>query len=243
MRRSRSCVYYKGCPVSISLVEMMLNAGLMVKAVMITLLVFSVVSWSIIVMKQLAFARARKNSDDFLNRFWESKTLNEAYDSAREFPLSPEAAVFVSGFHELKKISAGRQGRENETLEMQLATMDNVKRAIRKAMILELDRLGRSLPFLATTGSATPFIGLFGTVWGIMNSFHDIGLRGSASLAVVAPGISEALVATAAGLAVAIPAVIFYNFYSNRLAAVESDIDHFATDFLNLVERDFLTRV
>jgi len=228
--------------VNISLIQMMLNAGLMVKAVMITLLLFSVVSWSIIIMKQLMFKKARRNSDDFLERFWESKTLNEAYESARDFTLSPEATVFVSGFNELKKISAAREGRERETLETQLATLDNVKRALRKAHVMEIDRMGRSLPFLATTGSATPFIGLFGTVWGIMTSFHDIGMRGSASLAVVAPGISEALVATAAGLAVAIPAVIFYNFYSNKLGEFESDIEYFSTDFLNLIERDFLTR-
>ena len=229
---------------NISLVHMMMNAGLMVKGVMITLLIFSVVSWSIIIMKYLVFKRVRKNSDDFLDHFWESRTLNEAYNSAREFTHSPEAAVFVSGFHELKKISSAREQREGEgeTLEMQLATLDNMKRGMRKAHIMEIQRLGRSLPFLATTGSATPFIGLFGTVWGIMTSFHEIGLRGSASLAVVAPGRSEALVATAAGLAVAIPAVIFYNFYSSKLAEVESDIEHFSTDFLNLIERDFLTR-
>lgn len=227
---------------NISLVHMMMNAGLMVKAVMITLLIFSVASWSIIIMKQLMYTRARKQSDDFLDSFWGSKTLNQAFKSAKEFTLSPEATVFVSGFHELKKISAAREGREQETLETQLATLDNVKRALRKAHVMEIDRLGRSLPFLATTGSATPFIGLFGTVWGIMTSFNDIGMRGSASLAVVAPGISEALVATAAGLAVAIPAVIFYNFYSNKLGEFESDIEYFSSDFLNLVERDFLTR-
>ncbi|PIE88832.1 MAG: Tol-Pal system subunit TolQ, partial [Acidobacteria bacterium] len=93
------------------------------------------------------------------------------------------------------------------------------------------------------TGAATPFIGLFGTVWGIMASFHDIGQRGSASLAVVAPGISEALIATAAGLAVAIPAVIFYNFYANKLEAAEGEMENFANDFLNLIERDFLSKV
>lgn len=228
---------------NISLVQMMLSAGLMVKTVMITLLIFSVVSWSIIIMKQLMYKKARQQSDDFLDSFWGSKTLNEAYNSAQEFTLSPEATVFVSGFHELRKISAARENKERETLETQLATLDNVKRAMRKAHVMELDRLGRSLPFLATTGSATPFIGLFGTVWGIMTSFHDIGLRGSASLAVVAPGISEALVATAAGLAVAIPAVIFYNFYSNKLGEFDSDMEYFSTDFLNLIERDFLTRV
>ncbi len=107
----------------------------------------------------------------------------------------------------------------------------------------KINHLGSSLPFLATTGSATPFIGLFGTVWGIMASFHDIGQRGSASLAVVAPGISEALVATAAGLAVAIPAVIFYNYFSNKLDEIDGEISNFSTDFLNLVERDLLSRV
>ena len=229
---------------NMSFLQMMLDAGLMVKAVMLTLIVFSVVSWSIIIMKYYLFKRCRGNSDEFLDRFWESRTLSEAYDTAGEFMLSPEAAVFVSGYNELKKISSAREGREREkeTLETQAATLDNVKRSMRKAQIMELFRLGRYLPFLATTGSATPFIGLFGTVWGIMTSFHDIGVRGSASLAVVAPGISEALVATAAGLAVAIPAVIFYNFYSNKLAEVESDIEHFTSDFLNLVERDFLAR-
>lgn len=216
----------------------------MVQLVMLTLLIFSVVSWSIVIMKQLMFKRAAKESLRFLDRFWESKTLNEAYESAQDYSLSPEAAVFVAGFSELKKISSSRQSTTpgRETLEMQLAGLDNLKRSLRKAQSLELDRLGRSLSFLATTGSATPFIGLFGTVWGIMTSFHDIGQRGSASLAVVAPGISEALVATAAGLAVAIPAVIFYNFYSNKHADVEVDMENFATDFLNLVERDMLSR-
>ncbi len=229
---------------NVSLVAMMIHTGLMVKTVMLILLFFSVVSWSIIIMKQLMFRRVRQNSEEFLDRFWASKTLNGAYDSAKEYTLSPEAAVFVSGFHELKKLSAAREHQEpeRETLDMQLATLDNLKRSLRKAHIFEIDRLGRSLPFLATTGSAAPFIGLFGTVWGIMSSFQDIGMRGSASLAVVAPGISEALVATAAGLAVAIPAVISYNFFANKLSEFDSDIEHFSTDFLNLIERDILTR-
>lgn len=229
---------------NISLVHMMMDAGLVVKAVMLALLIFSVVSWSIIIMKHLLFKKANLTSEDFLDYFWESKTLSEAFKSAREFTDSPEAAVFVSGFNELKKISMSReqQDEQGETLEMQLATLDNMKRGMHKAHVMEIQRLGRYLPFLATTGSATPFIGLFGTVWGIMTSFHDIGARGSASLAVVAPGISEALVATAAGLAVAIPAVIFYNFYSSKLADMDSEIEHFSTDFLNLIERDFLTR-
>lgn len=222
---------------------MMAGAGLMVKLVMTTLLIFSIISWWIVIMKQLLFKRARNASEEFLARFWESKTLNDAYEAAQEYKSSPEAAVFVSGFSELRKISAARSSQGvSENLHTQLATMDNLKRAVRKAQNMEYERLGRSLAFLATTGSATPFIGLFGTVWGILTSFQEIGARGSASLAVVAPGISEALVATAAGLAVAIPAVIFYNFYSNKLADFETDIENFTSDFLNLIERDILSR-
>jgi biopolymer transport protein TolQ len=224
---------------------MMAHAGLVVKFVMLLLLFFSVGSWWIIIAKYLLFNRSRKASDAFLTEFWESKTLNNAYESAKASALSPEAAVFVSGFNELRKISTAsrnEQSEKTESLQMKLAVMDNLKRAVRKAQVLEMERLEQSLAFLATTGSATPFIGLFGTVWGILTSFQEIGARGAASLAVVAPGISEALVATAAGLAVAIPAVIFYNFYSNKLTDVEAELENFASDFLNLIERDLLTR-
>ncbi|WP_417915126.1 protein TolQ [Candidatus Electronema sp. JM] len=228
-----------------SVFSMMAHASLLVKLVMLILLFFSVVSWWIIISKQLLFSRSRKASEEFLADFWESKTLNNAYESAKASTLSPEAAVFVSGFNELRKISAvrGSQVAENqETIQMKLAVMDNLKRAVRKAQLIETERLERSLAFLATTGSATPFIGLFGTVWGILVSFQEIGARGGASLAVVAPGISEALVATAAGLAVAIPAVVFYNFYANKVADFQSDLENFSFDFLNLIERDMLTR-
>lgn len=228
---------------SFSFIGMMAGAGLMVKIVMGTLVLFSVISWWIVITKHLLFKRARHASEEFLARFWESKTLNHAFDAAQEYNLSPEAAVFVSGFSELRKISSARNNQTTAgNLQSKLATMDNLKRAARKAQTMEYDRLGRSLPFLATTGSATPFIGLFGTVWGILTSFQEIGARGSASLAVVAPGISESLVATAAGLAVAIPAVVFYNYYANKLGDFESDIENFSADFLNLIERDILSR-
>jgi biopolymer transport protein TolQ len=225
---------------------MILHAGPVGQMVMVLLLFFSIFSWTIIFMKGRLFRNVRLDSEDFLEAFWSSKTLSEASKAADEFTFSPEAAVFKAGFNELKKINSIRnRGDEaaKETLEMQLATMDNLKRALRKAETEQLNRLGHLLPFLATTGSATPFIGLFGTVWGIMVSFHDIGQRGSASLAVVAPGISEALVATAAGLAAAIPAVIFYNFYGNKLSRVHDSMLNFSTDLLNLVERDLLSRV
>jgi len=217
----------------------------MVKFVMLLLLVFSLVSWTIIIMKHLAYKKALAETEFFLDLFWKSKNLTDAYKAAKEIPESPEASVFLLGFNELQKINRSRVSKQKsqDTLEMQLASMDNLKRALRKAENKELGQLGKYLSFLATTGSATPFIGLFGTVWGIMASFQDIGMRGSASLAVVAPGISEALVATAAGLAVAIPSVIFYNYYSNKLAEIENNMQGFSADFMNLVERDFLSRI
>ncbi|MFW2366421.1 MAG: protein TolQ [Desulforhopalus sp.] len=231
----------------LSISDMIFHAGPVGQLVMLTLLIFSLVSWTIVIMKARLFKKVRLDSEDFLETFWNSANLNEAHVAAEEFEFSPQAAVFVAGFSELQKINKIRNRQEDsksaETLDMQLATMDNLKRAIRKAESQKISQLGRSLPFLATTGSATPFIGLFGTVWGIMASFHDIGQRGSASLAVVAPGISEALVATAAGLAVAIPAVIFYNYFANKLDEVDGETSNFSTDFLNLVERDLLSRV
>ena len=230
----------------LSITQMILHAGPVGQMVMLLLLFFSIVSWSIIFMKFRLFRKVRLDSEDFLEAFWTSGNLNEAGETADDFPYSPEATVFTTGFGELKKINKirNRSGEASgETLEMQLAAMDNLKRALRKAEDEEMNKLGSLLPFLATTGSATPFIGLFGTVWGIMVSFHDIGQRGSASLAVVAPGISEALVATAAGLAAAIPAVIFFNYFSNRLTNVQYNVQSFSTDFLNLVERDLLSRM
>ena len=224
---------------------MIITAGPMVKFVMLLLLIFSLVSWSIIIMKHLSFKKARAETEFFIDTFWKSKNLADAYKTAKEIPSSPEASIFILGFNELQKLGRSKivkQGSE-ETLEMRLASMDNLKRALRKAETKQVGRLGKYLSFLATTGSAAPFIGLFGTVWGIMTSFQDIGMRGSASLAVVAPGISEALVATAAGLAVAIPAVIFYNYYANILSDLENDMQGFSADFMNLVERDLLSRV
>lgn len=231
----------------LSISDMILHAGPVGQFVMLTLLLFSITSWSIVFMKAKLFRKVKIDSEDFLETFWSSTNLSEAHKAAEEFEYSPEAAVFFAGYSELQKITASRNRKEGqettESLDMQLATMNNLKRSMRKAHFQHINQLGASLPFLATTGSATPFIGLFGTVWGIMASFHDIGQRGSASLAVVAPGISEALVATAAGLAVAIPAVIAYNHFSNKLDGVDSEIENFSTDFLNLVERDLLSRV
>ncbi len=231
----------------LSITDMILHAGPVGQFVMLTLLVFSIISWTIVFMKYRLFRNIRLDSADFLETFWNSANLSEASKTAQDFPYSPEAAVFLAGYNELQKINTIRNRKEHkkqeESLDMQLATMDNLKRALRKEENRQFKQFSSALPFLATTGSATPFIGLFGTVWGIMVSFHDIGQRGSASLAVVAPGISEALVATAAGLAVAIPAVIAYNHFANKLEGVSDEVAQFSTDFLNLVERDLISKL
>ena len=223
---------------------MFLSAGLVVKLIMILLLVFSLYSWFVVFLKFSLYKKARQQSEEFLLAFWKSKNLADAVRVAHDLPLCPEANIFKLGYHELQKLGKTHATSRNseETLEARLAGMEPLKRALRKAENIESARLAKSLSFLATTGSTAPFIGLFGTVWGIMTSFHEIGMRGSASLAVVAPGVSEALVVTAAGLAVAIPAVVFYNYYSNQMADIESKMHSFSVDFLNLIERDFISR-
>lgn len=229
----------------VTFIEMIVNAGPMVKFVMLLLLSFSLLSWAIIFMKHMLYRKVKKESRLFLEKFWKSKNLADAYQLAQQAAASPEAAIFNYGYNELQKIGRTKKIDKpgEETLDMQLATLDNLKRSLRKAENVEVFKLGKFLSFLATTGSSAPFIGLFGTVWGIMASFHEIGMRGSASLAVVAPGISEALIATAAGLAVAIPAVVFYNYYASLLVDLQHNMQNFSTDFLNLVERDLLARV
>lgn len=228
----------------LNIIAMFMSAGLTVKFVMIMLLCFSLYSWFIVFQKFSLFKKSRIESEDFLETFWQSKNLSEALRFANNLTLCPEANIFRTGYHELQKLgkTSSSSRTTEETLETRLAGMEPLKRALRKAENLESARLSESLSFLATTGSTAPFIGLFGTVWGIMSSFHEIGMRGSASLAVVAPGVSEALVVTAAGLAVAIPAVVFYNYYSNQMAEIESRMHSFSVDFLNLVERDFISR-
>lgn len=224
------------------------NAGWMVKFVLFLLLFFSVTSWTIILLKWRYIQRAFRESTVFTEYFWKSKDLAGAYAKAKELAGCPMARIFRIGYVELRKIShAGRAAANTATDESipsmtgRISGADNVKRALRRAINSETTRMTQMVPFLATTGNTTPFIGLFGTVWGIMNSFHGIGQKGSASLAVVAPGISEALIATAAGLAVAIPAVIAFNYFMQKIRVVESELISFSSDFLNIIDRDILS--
>ena len=233
----------------IDIIHMIRNAGLMVQLVLLLLLFFSVTSWSIIFIKFRYIRKAFRESAYFTEFFWKSRDLSAAFAKAKQLPGSPLARIFRIGYVELKNStqsgspdSHGSVGAESAAVSMNNRFMgiDNVKRALRRSINAETTRMTQMVPFLATTGNTTPFIGLFGTVWGIMNSFHGIGLRGSASLAVVAPGISEALIATAAGLAVAIPAVIAFNYFMQKIRTIESELQSFSADFLNIVERDLI---
>jgi biopolymer transport protein TolQ len=233
----------------IDLIHMITNASFIVQLVLLMLLFFSITSWAIILIKYRYIKKAFKQSAEFTEFFWKSRDLSNAFSKAKQLRGSPVARIFRIGYVELKKTSqsgdtAAAQSTEEDDGSISFGTRfsgtGNVNRALRRAINTEMTRLTQMVPFLATTGNTTPFIGLFGTVWGIMNSFSGIGQRGSASLAVVAPGISEALVATAAGLAAAIPAVIAFNFFMNKIRIVETEMQSFSADFLNIIERDIL---
>ncbi len=231
----------------IDIIHILSQAGLMVQFVLLLLLFFSVMSWAIIIIKFRYIRRAYRESSRFTEYFWKSRDLASAYAKAKQLAGCPLARIFRVGYMELKKVSqSGRMvsadsGPEDISgLTGRISGADNVKRALRRAINSETTRMTQMVPFLATTGNTTPFIGLFGTVWGIMNSFVGIGQSGSASLAVVAPGISEALIATATGLAVAIPAVIAFNYFMSKIKVVETELISFSADFLNIIERDIL---
>jgi biopolymer transport protein TolQ len=216
---------------------MVLGAGLMVKLVLLLLLIFSVVSWAIIFLKYINYRSIKKENEEFSADYLKSSKLSEILPAAKKYKYSTTAEVFRVGYTELTTLNKLSKESASSGEEIHLSSLDNVDRSLNRACNKEMTKLESALGFLATTGSASPFIGLFGTVWGIMDTFKGIGARGSATLAVVAPGISEALIATAAGLAAAIPAVIFYNYFLNQSKNMVQEMDNFAAEFLNIVER------
>jgi len=211
-------------------------AGPIVKLVLLLLIGFSVVSWAIIFLKFRLFKGIERNQAGFARAFAEGKSLSTLYEQAEKGEKSPLTEVFRAGYLELTRIQRER-GEAAQGGRTAPFPVENVYRAMYKTTHEQVDGMEDLLPFLATTGSATPFIGLFGTVWGIMNAFSGIATTGNATLATVAPGIAEALVATAAGLAAAIPSVMAYNYFLTRIRTVHTRIDSFTAEFINFLER------
>ena len=233
--------------------DLVWRAGPMGKLVLLVLLGFSVASWAIIIYKWRLMRRIKRETHLFREIFAESDNLSVVYAATKQYHASPLAHMFAVGYAELrshlhtKMAARARNGLSDELNEESAnqAVAFDVGRFQRMLLLIaseETMRLERLLSFLATTGSATPFIGLFGTVWGVMNAFHGIGLRGSATLATVAPGISEALIATAAGLAAAIPAVIAYNHFVSQIRVMSTEMENFANEFASYAERDLVKR-
>ncbi len=226
-----------------SVLDMVGHAGPMVKFVLLALLILSIGCWCVIALKVRLLRRARKESDQFIELFRQRKNYGVLYRDVQLLEDGHLAQVFRVGYVELNRLSKSLEAKNLQDARVNPEVLlENVDRAMQGSIMSESQRFDRFLPLLATTGSTAPFIGLFGTVWGIMSSFQEIGLKGAANLAVVAPGISEALVATAMGLAAAIPAVVAYNHFSNRIRSLESEMSHFAADFLNILKRDLMRR-
>ena len=218
------------------------EGGAIAQIVLVILLIFSLISWAVIFYKFYQFNRAERQTKTFLDVFRKSSKFSEVHAVCRTLTESPLTGLFQAGYGELNTQLRGPAG-ENKPAQgaarPTLKSLDAVDRALLRATTVEMNRLEQRVPFLATTASITPFIGLFGTVWGIMDSFQRIGVAGSSSLGVVAPGIAHALIATAAGLFAAIPAVYFYNHFTNRVKHFSGEMDDFALEFLNISERNF----
>jgi biopolymer transport protein TolQ len=229
-----------------TILELVADSSPLSKVVLLLLALLSVISWSVVFYKLWVFRRSAAQSASFLDVFRRSSKFSEVQAVCRSLRESPLVGLFQAGYAELTaQLRQGadgpdaaanpRSGGHRPTLK----SLNAVDRALQRAAAVEVSKLEKRIPFLATTASIAPFIGLFGTVWGIMISFQQIGVTGSTNLSAVGPGIAEALVATAAGLAAAIPAVYFYNDLSNRVKEFATEMDDFAMEFLNIAERNF----
>jgi biopolymer transport protein TolQ len=222
--------------------QLLTQGGAIAQIVLVILLIFSAISWGVIFYKFAQFRRASRHTGTFVDVFRKSSKFSEVQAVTRSLPHSPLVGLFQSGYAELNAQMRGGNSEAKPAAgapRPTLKSLDAVDRALLRATTVEMTKLEYLVPFLATTASITPFIGLFGTVWGIMDSFQRIGIAGSSSLAVVAPGIAHALIATAAGLFAAIPAVYFYNHFTNRVKHFSAEMDDFSLEFLNIAERNF----
>jgi biopolymer transport protein TolQ len=232
-----------GGPGTMGVADLLLGTGPVVQVVLWTLVLFSVVSWGIIVYKLNQISHARRESERFISLFWESKNLATIHSGSVGLVRSPVAQVFRAGYQELLQLTrAKRQVVGAETsFSTDLGGVENVTRAMRRQANVETSRLEKGITFLATTGSTSPFIGLFGTVWGIMTAFIGLSAAHSSNIQAVAPGIAEALITTAIGLVAAIPAQMFYNYFIARVRDLAIEMENFTSEFLNIAERHFLS--
>jgi biopolymer transport protein TolQ len=222
--------------------KLLSEGGAIAQIVLVILLIFSAISWAVIFYKFWQFSRAERQTKSFLDVFRKSSKFSEVQAVCRTLTESPLTGLFLAGYGELNTQLRGPGGETKPppgAARPTLKSLDAVDRALLRATTGEMNRLENKVPFLATTASITPFIGLFGTVWGIMDSFQRIGVAGSSSLGVVAPGIAHALIATAAGLFAAIPAVYFYNHFTNRVKHFSGEMDDFSLEFITIAERNF----
>jgi biopolymer transport protein TolQ len=222
-----------------SVLDMMFGAGPMVRLVLLILIGFSIGCWGIALGKSIEMRRARRQSSRFHKIFWEARNLTAIQTASVDMKDSPVAQMFRAGNQELQRVSKARRGSP-EKEEEDFGGIENVQRALQRARTEEVTKLERGLTFLATTASTAPFIGLFGTVWGIMTAFRGLSTTTSSSIQAVAPGIAEALIATAVGLAAAIPAVVMYNRFARQVRVLSAEMDTFGSEFLNIAERHFL---
>jgi len=224
---------------NMDVISLLKGASLVVQGVMLLLAIMSLLSWLIIGSKAMFLSTAAARSARFHETFWNTPRLDDVWKLTEEQGPSPLSEVFRAGYSELAKLRKRRNEQGTQDSENSLGDIESIERALHRARLTAITEMESKIPFLATTASAAPFIGLFGTVWGIMNSFRSIGAKGAANLATVAPGIAEALVATAIGLVAAIPAVMAYNYFSRRIKVLASDMDTFGSDFLNIIRRRF----
>jgi biopolymer transport protein TolQ len=227
----------------LGVVELVLGTGPVVQAVLWSLVAFSVGSWGVILYKLHQISRARRESHRFISIFWESKNLATIHTASVGMARSPVAQVFRAGYQELLRLTRAKRqavGAEGG-FSTELGGVDNVTRAMKRQANVELTKLEAGITLLATTGSTCPFIGLFGTVWGIMTAFIGLSAAHSSNIQAVAPGIAEALITTAVGLVAAIPAQVFYNYLMSRVHVLATDMENFTSEFLNIAERHFLS--
>jgi len=217
------------------------GAGPIVQMVLYVLVLFSVISWGIIFYKFRQVRAARIQSERFIAIFWDSQDLSAIHETSKKSMMSPVAQVFRAGYEEMVRFSHTKEeNSQGERMSTELGGVENVGRAMKRATTVEITKLEKALTFLATTSSTAPFIGLFGTVWGIMNAFLGLSMTHTSSIQAVAPGIAEALIATAAGLAAAIPALMAYNHFAQKIRVLTSEMDNFSDEFLNIAERHFI---